>query len=86
MNTVAPRARMLRQVLGKTNIEEQRSLALLTIGEACEILRTSKWTIYRLLHEGRLKSVKLGSRRLIPAASLSHLVEQLSEAEEWDRN
>ena len=80
MNTVMPRAKVLRQALGKTNIEEQRPV-MLTVDEACESLRISKWTLYRLIHEKRIKTGKLGTRRLIPAASIADLVAEILEAE-----
>ena len=82
MNTVMPRAKVLRQALGKTNIEEQRPTAMLTVNEACRSLRISKWTLYRLKNEGRLKTVKIGTRRLISAAAIARLITQL-EAEEY---
>jgi excisionase family DNA binding protein len=55
--------------------------ALLTVDEACETLRISRWSLYSLIRRRQLRSVKIGSRRLIPAAAVQDLVDQLSDAE-----
>ncbi|MEC4612862.1 helix-turn-helix domain-containing protein [Tsukamurella tyrosinosolvens] len=47
---------------------------MLTAAEAAEGLRVSKSTVYHLINNGALRSVKIGRRRLIPAASLQDLV------------
>jgi excisionase family DNA binding protein len=54
---------------------------VLTVDEACERLRISKWMLYRLIHERQIKTFKLGSRRLIPESALWALIEQLSGEE-----
>jgi excisionase family DNA binding protein len=71
-----PAAR-LRAVQRWTDFPQQveRRPLLLTIAEACGELRVCRVTLYKLLHERRLKSVKLGSRRMIPSASLVRLAE-----------
>jgi excisionase family DNA binding protein len=46
---------------------------LATMREAGRELRVSRGTIYKLLREGRLKSVMIGRRRMIPATSLMRL-------------
>jgi excisionase family DNA binding protein len=43
--------------------------------EAAELLGISKWTVYRLVKEGRLTLVKVGKRASgIPADSLRNLM------------
>jgi excisionase family DNA binding protein len=42
----------------------------LTIGEAAEALRVSEATVGRLLRDGALDSVKVGTRRVIPWAAI----------------
>src|SRR5690349_17057902 len=39
--------------------------AVLTAREACDYLRISKWTLYRLIRSGQIKTMKIGSRRLV---------------------
>lgn len=50
---------------------------LLTVREAYEMLRISKWTLYQLLHRRELESVQIGRRRLIPMSSVTKLIEKL---------
>lgn len=52
---------------------------LLTISEACEALRVSRWQIYQLINDGRLKTVRINRRRLIAPDDLQDLVEALRE-------
>ena len=44
-----------------------------TINEACEGSTLSRATIYRLIEDGKLRSVVIGTRRLIPADALHDL-------------
>jgi excisionase family DNA binding protein len=50
---------------------------LLTVAETCDVLRISRWTFYRLVQRRQLKTIKLGSRRLVTATALQHLVARL---------
>lgn len=52
---------------------------LLTVPEACARLRISRWSFYRLMNEGSVETIRLGSRRLVPAAGLVRLIERLAE-------
>ena len=75
-----PRSKVLREALDKAR-ENEPAQAMLTVAEACAHLRISKWTLYRQIQNGKLKSVKIGSRRLIPMRSIVKFIDQL-EAEE----
>ena len=55
---------------------------LLTIDEAAQLLRISKWKLYDYIHNRQLKTVKFGSRRLVLAAALEALIDQLGAQEE----
>lgn len=66
-----PKAQVLRAALEK---QEKPKRALLTLTEAAEILRMSKWTIYRLLDEHQLRAIKIRSRRLIPASEIERFI------------
>lgn len=47
-----------------------------TIEEAAEQTRVSCDTIYRLIAAGKLKTIKIGRRRLVPASALVRLAEK----------
>ena len=50
---------------------------LLTVPEVCAALRVSRWSVYQLIRSKRLKTIKLGARRLVPAASVRALIAEL---------
>lgn len=54
--------------------------AVLTAHEACDYLRISKWTLYRLIGGGQIKTMKIGNRRLVRRQSLELYMEE-KEAE-----
>jgi excisionase family DNA binding protein len=51
---------------------------VLTIDEAAERLRVSRWTLYNLIRSNQLRTIKLG-RRLVPASALTECLDQLME-------
>ena len=48
----------------------------LSVDEACQASRLGRTRIYELINNGRLKSIKLGRRRLIHAESLYLLIQE----------
>jgi excisionase family DNA binding protein len=52
---------------------------LLTIDEAAERLRVSRWSVYNLIRANQLRTVKIGRRRLVTPTALTECVEQLAE-------
>jgi len=52
--------------------------ALLTIPEACERLRISRWSFYQLIHQQRLRTVTIGTRRFVPNKEVERFVASLS--------
>jgi excisionase family DNA binding protein len=52
---------------------------LLTVPEAAAHLRISKWMVYNLIRSRRLRTVRIGSRRLVPAAALRDFLAALDE-------
>ena len=54
---------------------------LLTVQEAAQRLRISRWLLYELIRSGRLRTVKIGSRRLVPPAALRECVAALLDEE-----
>jgi excisionase family DNA binding protein len=47
-----------------------------TILEAADYLRISRALLYKLIHEGRVKTVKIGKRTIIRGAELERLLDQ----------
>lgn len=54
-------------------------MRLLTVDEAAEQLRVSRWTVYNLIRSNQLRTVKIGRRRLVTLAALAECVESLAE-------
>jgi excisionase family DNA binding protein len=50
---------------------------LYRVEEAAEALRLSRTAIYKLVRSGRLRTVKAGSRRLVPVVALAEYVASL---------
>ncbi len=44
------------------------------VEEAAEALRISRDMVYELIRSGRLRSIKLGSRRLVPLVALDEYI------------
>jgi excisionase family DNA binding protein len=59
--------------------------ALYRIPEAMRLLGLSRSVIYKLIRSGRLRSVKEGSSRLIPAEAIAEYVALLEAEAESDR-
>jgi excisionase family DNA binding protein len=49
------------------------------VEEAAQALRLSRSVIYELIRSGQLRTVKQGSRRLVPVVALQEYLESLSE-------
>jgi excisionase family DNA binding protein len=50
--------------------------AVLTAREACEYLRISKWTLYKLIRGCQIKAMKIGNRRLVRRKSLENYMDE----------
>lgn len=45
----------------------------LSITEACDLIGASRWTIYRMIDNGNLKTAKFGKRTIIQRAEINNL-------------
>jgi excisionase family DNA binding protein len=52
---------------------------VLTVDEACDVLRVSRWTLYRLIRSRQLLTIKIGRRRYVPRKAVYEMVERLSD-------
>jgi excisionase family DNA binding protein len=50
---------------------------LLTVTEACDALRISRWSLYQLINKRRLKSVRIDRRRFVTTVDLAAFVDEL---------
>lgn len=50
---------------------------VVTVPEACDLLRVSRWTVYQLIRSGKLETVTIGTRRLVPVSALYELLTKL---------
>jgi len=48
---------------------------LLTVQEAADWLRVSRWSVYSLIHSNQLQTIKIGRRRLVSLDALRQCVE-----------
>ena len=53
---------------------------LCSVEDAAERLAISRSVVFRLIKDGRLRSVKIHKRRLVPIAALDEFVTELLEA------
>lgn len=54
---------------------------LLTVAEACAKLRISRWMLQQLINKRQLRTIKIGSRRLVPERAVTELIDRLSDQE-----
>jgi excisionase family DNA binding protein len=52
---------------------------LLTISEVTDLLRVSKWSVYRLIWSGQLRTLTIGRRRLVRPSAFAECVDQLDQ-------
>jgi excisionase family DNA binding protein len=52
---------------------------LLTVQEAADWLRVSRWSVYNLIRSNQLHTVRIGRRRLVTPAALARCIELLGD-------
>ena len=57
--------------MGRTNPEQQ-----LTIKESAAVVKLSENTLWRYIHDRKIRSVLIGRNRRIPASALQELIER----------
>jgi excisionase family DNA binding protein len=50
---------------------------LLTIPEACAMIRIGRTKFYQLLNAGEIKAVKIGKKTLVPQSAILQWIEEL---------
>lgn len=78
MGYIRPKADALRQGWEKRK-QDGKNPVLLTVPEVCDCLRVSRHTIYRLINERKLASVRILKRRLVPLEALEDFLSREAE-------
>ncbi|MEV6241021.1 helix-turn-helix domain-containing protein [Lentzea sp. NPDC051838] len=65
----------------RTIDRETLSPALLTVLEACQVLRISRWTLYGLIRSRELETIKIGRSRRIPTSSITAYINNTLRAD-----
>ena len=52
---------------------------LLTVPEAAQRLRISRWMLYNLIRSRQLRTVRIGNRRLIRVSAISAYIAKLED-------
>lgn len=60
-----------------TAAREPAADRLLTIQEAADRLRISRWSVYNLIRANELRTVRIGRRRLVTPAALADYIKML---------
>ena len=64
----------MTDVKNSNHTNQQR---LLTVTEACDVLRISRWHIYQLINSRRLKTIRIDRRRLVATDDLDAFIADL---------
>lgn len=68
----------------RTEIEELKNITsdYISIKDTCEILKVSRYTVYRLLDSNKLKGMKVSARKtLISLESIKNFLQQNNKTE-----
>jgi excisionase family DNA binding protein len=57
-----------------SNTLQKQERRALSIKETAQVCGLSRATLYRLLNDGKLTTIKVGARRLVPVASIDTLL------------
>lgn len=60
---------------------EQPAPVVLTVAEACAVLRVSRWTLYQLINSRQLATIKIGRRRFVTQAAITAFLNRLGDQE-----
>ena len=56
-----------------------KDLRLVSVREACDRLGIGHWSMYQLINRNALKTVKIGSRRLVSVNAINSFIATLEE-------
>ena len=62
-----------------TRKDDMTNIQLLNIDQVCATLNMGRVKVYELINRGRIKSIKIGARRLVSVRALHNFIDQLEE-------
>ena len=62
-----------------TNPDSQHDRRLLTVQEAADQLRVSRWSVYNLIRANQLRTIRIGRRRLVTPVAIAECIELLGD-------
>jgi excisionase family DNA binding protein len=68
---IGPRVHGCGQMSSTSRKQDRRALSIKEAAESCGLSRA---TLYRLITEGRLTTIKIGARRLVPVVAIDALL------------
>ena len=72
-----PRSKALWEARNRARDNKLDHKITLSVEETCKIIGVSRWLVYDLINAGKLKSLKVGSRRLIRMSAILEYLEEL---------
>ncbi len=80
VRSTAERKEYMKQPLRRPDEASHPGMpAVLTVTEACEVLRISRWSLYQLIRSRQLDSYTIGRRRFISETALWACLDRLQD-------
>lgn len=79
MSYLIPQERKLTMDTTTDLTKPQQQPRILNVTEAAKELRISNWLIYELIRTNQLKTLKIGSRRLIASEDITNFINDLRD-------
>ncbi len=69
----------MEQLVYRPGGRDESTEYLLTVQEAADRLRVSRWSVYNLIRSNQLRTIKIGRRRLVTPTALAECIHLLGE-------
>lgn len=69
----------MEQLMYHPGGQDESTEYLLTVQEAADRLRVSRWSVYNLIRSNQLRTIKIGRRRLVTPRALTECIHLLGE-------
>ena len=69
----------IESIIGKPEPVAHSAHEVLTVQEAAAVLRVGRSTMYRLIKSGKIKTIKIGRKILIPRTFITLFIEKQAE-------